>query len=91
MNVQKTVYAIKFNGDYYEIIFEDYDEAKACLKECKKNFPGNEYILERFIFKPRRCPKCGHFELLTIPEREPWAPVHYQCPGCDSTYDMRPN
>jgi len=84
--MRKTVYAVRDEKKYVGICFESLSRAKEYIKECDENFPDEKHSFERFIFVPRKCTHCGHFELMTIPENEPYSPVHYLCPQCDSTF-----
>lgn len=34
------------------------------------------------------CPHCKNQNLVTVPANEPWSDQHYQCPDCDSTYNL---
>lgn len=86
MNIKKTIYVLKCANENMGLAYESLIEANKYLKESCEKFPSNKYNLERLIYIPRTCSHCNHFELMTIPANEPYSPVYYQCPQCDSTF-----
>lgn len=91
--MRKIVYQI-IGGDFQSsVIFEDREVAANAIFNLRRNEEEEgiytDYELKRLILTPKACSHCGHFELLTIPDREPYAPVHYLCPQCDSTFGAK--
>ena len=80
-NLRKIIYVLTECG----ICFESLTEAENWAKEYQEE-NGGECPIERFIYFPRKCTHCGHFELMSMVGNEPWNPVHHQCPACDSTF-----
>jgi hypothetical protein len=35
------------------------------------------------------CKHCNEAELIIVEEDEPWHPAFWQCPICDSTYNIK--
>lgn len=89
--MKKTIWGIKWVNKeglfYHKVMFESYAEALLAVEEGKELTTDTEFLIDHFIFVPKKCPHCNHFELMTILDNEPRAPVHYQCPECDSTFE----
>lgn len=87
MNINKIIYGIKKGTNTIDCCWESRQEAEKQLENFINEDKENVYCIIRLMFFPKKCSHCGHFELMTIPDNEPWKPITYQCPSCDSTYD----
>jgi hypothetical protein len=84
MKLIKIIYVpvIRECGEF-DISFECRKDAEEWLKFGLELDPPVEYDIVRISYYPRKCDKCGHYEMLTVVEEDhPLKMCHYECPKC---------